>query len=292
MKKTLVFLVALGLLFSPAFAGGDDDYDGFRVKDTTPSGTPILLWNCDWEEEKGYVMHVEMYLETPFEENRNVEIYAYKPSTNEWVLVHTCTNVDSDGKDCEFYFPVVWGMSETNTGGYVDLLRAELKDGEDVYSKTFNFYVSHTRTNREDVLYEKFDEFETMLAGCPAKAGEFSGVIGETTALGVDCQLDDARDVITAAINELKAYQDAGACESVTTQPDKPKESITTEAVKPGTEAEEEPEPAEAAAPEETTPPASTAPSTTAPPAAEEASPCPVGLVLLLAAIAGFMRRA
>lgn len=284
MKTSLVFLVVLGLLFSPAFAG-DDDYSGFRLKDTTPSGSdfsPIILWNCDWDEEKGFLMHAEMDLETPFEENMDVEIYAYKPSTNEWALVHTCINVDSDGKECDFYFPVVWGMSESEERGYVDLLRVELVDGEDVYSRTFNMYVSHTRTNREDVIYEKIDEFETMLAGCPGKAAEFTGVVAEAMGLGTECKLDDSRNVVTTAINELKAYQQAGECEVVTEQPDKPKESIPSEVTKPGTEPEEEPDV-----------PMTTAPSTT--PASstteEESSLCPVGLVLLLAALAGFIRR-
>ena|GEM_PF-3174374 len=287
MKSTLVFLVALGLLFSPAFAGGDDDYSGFRLKDTTPSGSeysPIIMWNCDWDEEKGFQMHAEMDLETPFEENKDVEIYAYKPSTNEWSLVHTCINVDSDGKECDFYFPVVWGMSESEERGYVDLLRVELTDGEDVYSKTFNFYVSHTRTNREDVIYEKIDEFETMLAGCPAKEAEFSGIVSEAMALGAECQLDDSRTIVTNAINELKAYQAAGECEVVTEQPDAPKESIPSEVTKPGTEPEEAP----------AAEPVDTAPSTAAPatPSTEEGgSACPVGLVLLLAALAGFIRR-
>ncbi len=284
MKSTLVFLVVLGLLFSPAFAG-DDDYKGFRLKDTTPSGSeysPIILWNCNWDEEKGFQMHAEMDLETPFEENKNVDIYAYKPSMNEWSLVHTCINVDSDGKDCDFYFPVVWGMSESEERGYVDLLRVELVDGDDVYSRTFNLYVSHTRTNREDVIYEKIDEFETMLAGCPAKTAEFSEVVPEAMDLGVECKLDASRTTITNAINELKAYQEAGECEVVTEQPDKPKESIPFEVTKPGTE------------PEETAAPVETAPSTIAPETyetEEDGSACPVGLVLLLTAIAGFMRR-
>jgi hypothetical protein len=228
-------------------------------------------------------MHAEMDLETPFEENKNVEIYAYAPSTNEWFLAYTCTNVDSDGKECDFYFPVVWGMSESEERGYVDLLRVELKDGDDVYSRTFNMYVSHTRTNREDVIYEKIDEFETMLAGCPAKEAEFAGVVSETMGLGAACQLDDSRTTITTAINELKAYQDAGECEVVTEQPDAPKESIPSEVTKPGTEAEE---PDEAPVAE----PVASAPSTAAP-ATESDSACPVGLVLLLAALAGFMRR-
>jgi len=285
MKSSLVFLIALGLLFSPAFAGGDDDYSGFRLKDTTPAGgdfSPILMWNCDWEEEKGFLMHAEMALETPFEENKDVNIYVYRPSTNEWFLSHTCINVDSGGKDCDFYFPVYWGMSETEERGYVDLLRVEVVDGEDVYSRTFNLYVSHTRTNREDVIYEKIDEFEGMLAGCPAKSGEFSEVIADTMSLGVECKLNDARTTVTDAINELKAYQQAGECEVVTEQPDAPKESIPSEVTKPGTEAEEEPE---EAAPE---------PVTAAPVASgseESDSACPVGLVLLLTAIAGFMRR-
>ncbi|MBD3397490.1 hypothetical protein GF412_00160 [Candidatus Micrarchaeota archaeon] len=293
MKNMLVFLVALGLIFSPVFAGGDDDYDGFNLEETTPSGNPVAIWNCDWDENKGYQMHVELYLETPFEENRDVEIYAYKPSTDEWVPAHTCTNVDSDGKDCEFYFPVVWGMSETNTAGYADLLKAELVEGENLYSKKFNFYVSHTRTNREEVIYEKIDEFETMLAACPSKEDEFSEVVADATALGVECQLDDARTVLTDAINEIKDYQEAGECEVVTEQPDKPKESIPSEATKPGEEEEtEEPEPAgEESVPEETLPSAS-APSTSSPAeSTDEDSMCPVGLVLLLAAAACFMRR-
>ena len=284
MKKTLVFLVALGMLFSPAFAGGDSDYSGFRLQKTTPTGNPILIWNCDWSGDKGYQMHADMNLETPFDENRNVEIYIYNPNTNEWFLQHTCTNVDSGGKECSFYFPVYWGMSETEEKGYVNLIKAELKDGEDVYSKTFNVYISHTRTDREKVIYEKIGEFETMLAGCPAHASEFSGVVGEATGLGVECQLDDARAVLTGAISELKAYQDTGECEVITIQPDKPVESIPTEYVKPGSEVEEEP--------------ASTQPTgTIAPPPAATTtngggSPCPVGFVLLgLLGVAAFAWR-
>ncbi|MCP4648024.1 MAG: hypothetical protein GY852_09885 [bacterium] len=283
MKSTLILLIILGLLFSPAFAGGDDDYNGFKLKDTTPTGNPILIWNCDWDKDEGYLMHADTYLETPFEENKDVKVYAYRPSTDEWFLEHTCTNVDSGGKDCDFYFTVYWGMGETEEKGYADLLRLEVEEGEDVYSKTFNFYISHTRTNREDVIYEKMGEFETMVAGCPAKEAEFSGVVAETIALGAECKLDDSRTTISNAINTLKAYQQAGECEVVTEQPDAPKESIPSEVTKPGTEAEE-PEVA----------PATTAPSTTAPatPESEEGgSACPVGLVLLLTALAGFMRR-
>lgn len=288
MKKMLVFLVVIGMLLSPVFAGGDEDYDGFRLRGITPSGNPILIWNCDWSWDKGYQMHADLYLETPFEENRDVEIYVYKPSTNEWFLQHTCTNVDSGGKECSFYFPVYWGMSETEEKGYANLIRAELKDGEDVYSKTFNLYISHTRTDREKVIYEKIGEFETMLAGCPSKAEGFSGVVAETTALGVDCKLNEARTKITSAINELKGYQDAGECEVVVSQQqDKPKESIPSEFVNPGTEAEEEPEAA--------TPPAQTTSTITPPPATSAtdggSSPCPVGFLLLGLGIAAFAWR-
>ena len=105
MKRNLVFLVVLGMLFSPVFAD-DMDYSGFKLKRFSPTGNPINIWNCDTEKDAPFQMHADLGLETPFEENRDIDIYVYNPNTGEWSKTHTCTNVDSGGKECSFYFPV------------------------------------------------------------------------------------------------------------------------------------------------------------------------------------------
>jgi hypothetical protein len=280
MKRNLVLLVAFGLLFSPAFAL-DDDYDGFRLKDVTPSGSPLPIWNCDMEKDGPFMMHAELGLETPFEENKNVEIYVYNPNTGGWSQHHTCTNVDSGGKDCSFYFPVYWGMSETSEGGYVDLLRAELDGGE--YSRTFNFYLSHRQTNQEEVILSKIEEFEGLLASLGCRQDEFSGVVAETLALGRECELDDARDVISTAINEINAVE-CGI----------PVPTLISEEPEA-----EEPSGGEPAAPAEETPsggapvmPPSGSSGVTAPPAPSGAGglPCGIGFALLALGAAAFAR--
>lgn len=205
MKNT-IFIIAVAALIAGASFAGDTDYKEFRITETTPSGDPILMWNCDWDSDAGFQMFVDLYLETPFEENMDVEIYVYNPNEGSWSAYQTCTNVDSGGKHCRVYFPVYWGMSENNTDGYASLLKAELDNGGDIYSKTFTFHISHKRTAREEVVYAKIGEFESLLAGmCPQQQSQFSEVVSRTMELGRECRIDEAREEITSAINEAKA---------------------------------------------------------------------------------------
>ncbi len=287
MKKILVFLVAFGMLFSPVFAG-DDDWNGFDLRKTTPSGEPLLIWNCDWDGEGPYQIHAEFDLTSPFEENMDVEMYVYNPNKNEWFLHHTCKNVDDGGKGCEFYIPVYWGLSENNEDSYIDLVRAELKNEGETYSKTFNFHISHKRTSDEDFVLEKIEVFEGMMGNleCPEIGIPVSSRVAETRQLAHSCQMSDAKVVITGAINELnERIDEPGICDSgeIAGADGQPEET-------------EEPEPPEEEAPAETAPPAeeaapaSPAPAETSAPAKEGEELCAPAFLLLLA-LSGFAWR-
>lgn len=273
-------LVCLGFIFGGVFAD-DTDYRGFKVRNTDPSGDTLQIWNCQWSQDGPATIYMELTLSSPFEENEDVEIYVYNPNTGEWFQHHTCTNIDDDIKRCDFYAPIYWGMSENNTG-YVDLVKAELTHNEEVYSKTFNFHVSHERTNQELVILSKIDDFEQMMADleCPEQGEGFEDVVSETIALGRECRLDEARTKITTAINELEeAKADTSVC-----GPTGPEEEEPPEETSPPEEEEEQP-PAEEEQAEET-------PPEEKPPESEgEEEACPAGFVLLLAALAGFAWR-
>ncbi len=283
MKNILILLVICGMLFSPVFAG-DDDWEGFDLRQTTPSGDPILIWNCEWGGEGPYLIHAEFYLESPYEENMDVGMYVYNPNTNEWFLGHTCTNVDSNGKDCKFYIPVYWGLSQDNEDSYIDLVRAELKNNDETYSKTFNFHISHKRTSDEEFVLEKIDYFNGMMGSleCQEIGIPVANRVAETRQLAYECQMSDAKQVITGAINELEdRINEPGICDSAEVE----EEEETPEPAPPAEVPEEE----TATPPAETTP-APVSPAPAAAPTPESGGFCSPAL-MLLAVAAGFVWR-
>ncbi|MFP3949845.1 MAG: hypothetical protein ACLFUZ_01995 [Candidatus Micrarchaeia archaeon] len=280
MKKAIVMLVCLGFILGGVFAD-DTDYRGFKIRNTDPSGETLQIWNCQWSQDGAASIYMELTLSSPFEENEDVEIYVYNPNKGEWFHHHTCKNIDDDIKRCDFYVPVYWGMSENNTG-YIDLVKAELNHSGEIYSKTFNFHISHERTGQELVILSKIAEFEEMMADldCPEQGEGFESVVSETMALGRECRLDEARTKITTAINELEeAKADTSVCgPAEEPQGEGPQEETSAP------EEEEEQSPAEEEPVEETT-------SEKEPSETEGGGICPAGFVLLLAALAGFAWR-
>ena len=283
MKKTLVLLLVFGMIFSPVFAG-DDNWDGFNLQNTNPSGDPIIIWNCDWDGEGPYLIHAEFYLESPFEENMDVEMYVYNPNTNEWFLGHTCINVDDGGKNCKFYIPVYWGLSEDNDDSYINLVRAELKKGDDVYSKTFNFHISHKRTSDEEFVLEKIDVFNGMMSNleCQEIGIPVADRVSETRQLAYECQMSDSKQAITGAINELEGrINEPGICDSAEVEQEKEEEKPPTAP------------PATPPVQETPTPPAETAPVSPPPvaPATDEGGELCAPALALLVLAAGFAWR-
>ncbi len=231
MMKLLVILVILGMFFSPVFAAAEDW--NINLLKVTPGGDPIILWNCNWEGEGPYNIHVEMDLTSPYEESLPAEIYAYNPNKGEWFHIHTCYNVDNEGKYCKFDVPLYWGLSENNEDANIDLIKAELKNGNNTHTKIFNFHVSHKRTSDEEFVIKKIAEFNSMMKNleCKEVGLPVANRVAETQQLAYACQLSDAKMEITGAINELNSrMNEKGICDTGETEGKKetvvpPKES-------------------------------------------------------------------
>jgi len=153
------------------------------------------------------------------------------------------------------------------------------------YSKTFNFHISHKRTSDEEFVLEKIDTFNAMMNDleCQEIGIPVANRLSETRELAYGCQMSDAKQEISGAINELEdRINEPGICD----------------AAEVGQEEEETPAPAPPATPpaEETaTPPAETAPAPVSPPpvapATEESGGLCVPALALLAIAAGFAWR-
>lgn len=228
MKLNLVFLIMFGLAAGMGFAISSTDYSGFILRDVTPSGNPIPVWNCDPANSGPFNMHMRAYLDNPFEQITDAAVYIYNPNTAQWFFLQNCTNIDASGEECKFNFPLYWGMGRNGTSS-IDLVRIDMVRGGDNYSKKFNFNIQHLETNFEATAWQKMAYLDGLIAEldsskyctsdgtacCPTKGkvDALRTVDAQTLALGHECKVDEARQYVMQKINEGEAVkQEAANC--------------------------------------------------------------------------------
>lgn len=228
MKANLVFLVVFGMLVGGIFAGSTN-YKDFVLREMTPSGDPLPVYNCEGDEDGGY-FRTQMFftIGNPFGEKLDAKIYGYGPNTGEWTLLKTCTNIDPSGQKCDTVVPLVWGMSHNGTEA-LDFVKVEMTDGGEVYSRTFNFNMKHSETTQEILIWDRIAYLDGLIEElksgtycnvdatvcCPvnSKVDDFDGVSALSISLGKECKLREARQGVMDAVNSAEVVKlDAASC--------------------------------------------------------------------------------